>query len=248
MYSALEKFDIFIVFPIRLPYLNWDLSLTNLSLYVVFVVLVIIFFSYLAVHDGKLIPNFYQVANEYLLKFVFGIVDKQIGVNGYVYGPFLFVLFLFVLLGNLFGMLPFGFAPTNHLAFTFFFSLTIWTVTVVVGLAEHGFRFFKLFVPNVPVYLLPILTVIEIASYVMRLFSLAIRLSANITAGHVLLFTLAGFSTKLFKFDILLGIIPLVIVFLVLLLELGVAFLQSYVLVTLVAIYFNDSLNGVNQH
>jgi len=100
----------------------------------------------------------------------------------------------------------------------------------------------------VPIYLLPILTVIEIASYIMRLFSLAIRLSANITAGHVLLFTLAGFSTKLFKFDILLGIIPLVIVFLVLLLELGVAFLQSYVLVTLVAIYFNDSLNGVNQH
>lgn len=94
-------------------------------MYVVFVVLVIIFLSYLAIHEGKLIPNFYQIANEYLLKFVFGIVDKQIGVNGYVYGPFLFVLFLFVLLGNLFGMLPFGFAPTNHLAFTFFFSLTI---------------------------------------------------------------------------------------------------------------------------
>lgn len=94
---------------------------------------------------------------------------------------------------------------------------------------EHGLRFFKLFVPNVPVYLLPILTVIEVASYVMRLFSLAIRLSANITAGHVLLFTLAGFSTKLFKFDLLLGIIPLVIVFLVLLLELGVADRKSVV-------------------
>ena len=78
MFSALEKFDIFIVFPLRLPYLNWDISLTNLSLYVVFVVLVIIFLSYLAIHEGKLIPNFYQIANEYLLKFVFGIVDKQI--------------------------------------------------------------------------------------------------------------------------------------------------------------------------
>ena len=78
VFSALEKFDIFIVVPIRLPYFNWDLSLTNLSLYVLFVVISMIFLSYLAIHEGKLIPNFYQISNEYLLKFVFNIVDKQI--------------------------------------------------------------------------------------------------------------------------------------------------------------------------
>lgn len=77
MFSALEKFDIFIVFPIHLTN-TLDLSLTNLSLYVLFVVFSIIFLSYLAIYNGKLIPNFYQIANEYLLKFVFNIVDKQI--------------------------------------------------------------------------------------------------------------------------------------------------------------------------
>lgn len=124
MFSALEKFDIFVILPIFVTK-SLDFSLTNLSLYMIFVVVIMLFLGYLAIFEGKLIPNFYQLINEYMLKFVFGIVDKQIGSNGYVYGPFLFVLFVFILLGNLFGMLPFGFAPTGHLAFTFFFSLTI---------------------------------------------------------------------------------------------------------------------------
>ncbi len=96
MFSALEKFDIFIVLPIRLPYLNWDLSLTNLSLYVLFVVASMIFLSYLAINEGKLIPNFYQIANEYLLKFVFNIVDKQIVLTVmYTAHFYLFCLCLF---------------------------------------------------------------------------------------------------------------------------------------------------------
>lgn len=78
MFSALEKFDIFIVFPIRLPYFNWDISITNLSLYVLFVLSCILFINFLSVFDRKFIPNVYQLLNEYILKFIFNIVDKQI--------------------------------------------------------------------------------------------------------------------------------------------------------------------------
>jgi len=97
--------------------------------------------------------------------------------------------------------------------------------------------------PDVPVVLLPMLVVIEIFSYLIRVFSLAIRLAANITAGHVLLFTVAGFASKLLDFNFFVFLLTLVILVLIFLLEIGVSFLQAYVFVTLACIYFNDSLN-----
>ena len=116
-------------------------------------------------------------------------------------------------------------------------------MAIFMGILENGVGFYKLFVPNVPIYMLPFLIVIEIISYIIRVFSLAIRLAANITSGHVLLFTIAGFAVKLFKLNWFAALFAGVLLLFVFVLELGVAFLQAYVFITLVCIYFNDSLN-----
>jgi len=116
-------------------------------------------------------------------------------------------------------------------------------MAIAMGILENGVGFYKLFVPNVPVYMLPFLIIIEIISYIIRVFSLAIRLAANITSGHVLMFTIAGFAVKLFKLNWFAAIFAGILLLFVFVLELGVAFLQAYVFITLVCIYFNDSLN-----
>lgn len=197
------------------------------------------FFSF----NSTFIPSFTQLCIELTVGFILEVVDKQIGKKGYVYFPFVLSLFFFILFSNLFGIMPFSFAPTSHIIVTFFFSIMVWFMSIFIGIAENGVGFYKLFVPNVPPYMLPFLVIIEIISYIIRVFSLAIRLAANITSGHVLLFTIAGFAVKLFKLNWVAALSAGVILCLVFALELGVAFLQAYVFITLVCIYFNDSLN-----
>lgn len=241
MFSALEKFDIIVLVPLHF---GLDFSFTNLSLYLLFVFITLVFMGISFTYKLRMVPSYGQLIFESLFNFVKDIVEKQIGAKGMTYLPFIFVLFLFILTSNLYGMLPFGFAPTGHLAVTFFFSISIWVMAILLGFYEQGIKFLMLFVPHVPPYLLPLLVVIEVVSYVMRVVSLAVRLAANITAGHVLLFTLAGFAIQLSALHVVLGLIPVLVTLFVLVLELGVAFLQAYVFVTLTCIYLNDSING----
>lgn len=242
MFSPIEKFDV-----VNFRYFGLadlvDFSLTNMSLYLIFVVVTVVGFLSFFVFNGRLVPSFMQLCIEQLVKFVLGLIEKQIGVKGFIFFPFVFALFLLVLFSNLYGILPFSFSPTSHILVTFFFSMMVWFMSIMIGIYENGFRFYKLFVPNVPAYMLPFLVVIELISYIIRVFSLAIRLAANITSGHVLLFTIAGFSVKLVKLNWVAALLSGVILFFLFLLELGVAFLQAYVFVTLTCIYFNDSLN-----
>lgn len=242
MFSPIEKFDI-----INLVFFNisdvFDFSITSMSLYLLFVVVTLVFFLTFFNFNSTLIPSFTQVCVESCVTFVFGVLDKQIGKKGYIYFPFVLTLFFFILLSNLYGITPFSFAPTSHVVVTFFFSIMVWFMAIFIGILENGVGFYKLFVPNVPIYMLPFLIAIEIISYIIRVFSLAIRLAANITSGHVLLFTIAGFAVKLFKLNWFAALFAGFILLFVFVLELGVAFLQAYVFITLVCIYFNDSLN-----
>lgn len=242
MFSPIEKFDVvnFVFFNIADIF---DFSITNMSLYLLFVLISILFWLVFFSVNSTFIPSFTQLCVELTVGFVFEVLDKQIGKKGYIYFPFILSLFFFILFANLFGIMPFSFAPTSHVLVTFFFSIMVWFMAIFIGIAENGVGFYKLFVPNVPIYMLPFLIVIEIISYIIRVFSLAIRLAANITSGHVLLFTIAGFAVKLFKLNWVAALSAGVILCLVFALELGVAFLQAYVFITLVCIYFNDSLN-----
>lgn len=242
MFSPIEKFDV-----VNLAFFNvadlLDFSITNMSLYLLFVVVTLVFFMLFFNFNSRFIPGFTQICIEACLGFVFGVVDKQIGKKGYIYFPFILSLFFFILFSNLYGIVPFSFSPTSHVLVTFFFSIMVWFMAIFIGILENGVGFYKLFVPNVPLFMLPFLVIIEIISYIIRIFSLAIRLAANITSGHVLLFTIAGFAVKLFKLNWFAALFAGFLLLLIFMLELGVAFLQAYVFITLVCIYFNDSLN-----
>lgn len=242
MFSPIEKFDV-----INLAFFNvadiLDFSVTSMSLYLLFVVGTILFFLVFFYFNSTFIPSFTQHCVESSFLFVLNVVEKQVGRKGYIYFPFVLTLFFFILFSNLYGITPFSFSPTSHVLVTFFFSIMVWFMAIFIGLLENGVGFYKLFVPNVPLFMLPFLVVIEIISYMIRVFSLGIRLAANITSGHVLLFTIAGFAVKLFKLNWFAALFAGFLLLLIFLLELGVAFLQAYVFITLVCIYFNDSLN-----
>lgn len=241
LYSALEKFDIICFLPLDL--FGWlDLSITNLTCYVLFTFLVIVSLVVFNLKNS-VIPVVNRVVLASLFNFVFELVEKQIGRKGFPFFPFFLLLFLFILVCNLMGLVPFSFSPTAHLVLTLFFSIIIWTTALLLGFLENGLHFLKFFMPDVPAFMLPFLVIIEIFSYLIRVVSLALRLAANITAGHVLLFTIAGFAAKLLDFNFFVFLLALVILCLIILLEIGVAFLQAYVFVTLACIYFNDSLN-----
>lgn len=200
MFSPIEKFDV-----VNLAFFNiadfLDFSITSMSLYLLFVVVTLVFFLLFFNFNATFIPSFTQVCVESFVIFIFGVVDKQIGKKGYIYFPFVLTLFFFILLSNLYGIAPFSFSPTSHVIVTFFFSIMVWFMAIFIGILENGVGFYKLFVPNVPLFMLPFLIIIEVISYIIRVFSLAIRLAANITSGHVLLFTIAGFAVKLFKLN-----------------------------------------------
>lgn len=242
MFSPIEKFDV-----VNLAFFNFadilDFSITSMSLYLLFVVVTLIFFFLFFNFNSTFIPSFTQICIEACIVFIFGVVDKQIGKKGYIYFPFVLTIFFFILFANLYGIAPFSFSPTSHVLVTFFFSIMVWFMAIFIGILENGVGFYKLFVPNVPLFMLPFLIVIEVISYIIRVFSLAIRLAANITAGHVLMFTIAGFAVKLFKLNWFAALFAGFLLLLIFMLELGVAFLQAYVFITLVCIYFNDSLN-----
>lgn len=134
---------------------------------------------------------------EFFFKLVFDILKDQVGPRGFIYFPFIICLFLFILICNLLSMIPFGIALTSHIIIIFFISFTINLSFFMIGLLIHGLSFLKIFIPECPFFLLFLLVPIEIFSYMIRALSLAIRLSANIMAGHTLLFICASFVLKL---------------------------------------------------
>jgi F-type H+-transporting ATPase subunit a len=180
---------------------------------------------------------------EYVYKFVLKILKRQAGKPGLALFPFLFTLFLFILMLNLLSLMPFGIAVTSHIVVILWLTVTVCTSIFVLGLLKHNIFFLQFFIPECPFVLLFLLIPIELFSYGIRMFSLAIRLAANILAGHTLVHIAASFvcfcvSTNFFLFFF---VFPLL---LILVLEFGVAFLQAYVFVILVSIYISDSLSS----
>jgi len=140
-------------------------------------------------------------------------------------------------------MTPYGFAATSHLGWTIYFSLSICLGIFILGILKHKISFFKLFVPEVPFALYPMMIVIEIFSYIIRSFSLSIRLSANIMAGHTLVHIIASAISSLCNAKFIIVIFPFILLLAIFVLELGVACLQAYIFITLVSMYLNDSLH-----
>ena len=216
-----------------------DLSFTNASLFMVISAAIILIFLFLGTKEKKIVPGKVQLIAEMFYTFVAKMISDTAGSKAKPYFPFIFSLFMFVLFCNMLGMLPYSFTVTSHIIVTLIMALFIFVAVTILGFAKHGFGYLKLFVPSgVPIILLPLITVIEIISYLSRPVSLSVRLFANMMAGHTMLKVFGGFVISL---GILGGWLPLGFSVALTGLEILVAFLQAYVFAILTCIYLNDA-------
>ena len=247
--SPLDQFEVRDLLSIDAPILaNLHLSITNIGLYLTISFLIIFFFNLLAVNYNRVISNSWSVSQESIYATVHSIVINQINAHkGQIYFPFIYALFIFILVNNLIGMIPYSFASTSHFILTFSISFTVVLGATILGFNKHGLEFFSLFVPaGCPAGLLPLLVLIEFISYLARNVSLGLRLAANILSGHMLLNILAGFTYNIMTSGLLfffLGLIPLVFIIAFSGLELGIAFIQAQVFVVLTSSYIKDALD-----
>ena len=236
--NPLEQFEIQTLIPIRLGSL--DISFTNSSAFMVLAVVAVAILMILAVRPRASIPGRWQILAELSYEFIARLVSDNIGKDGKPYFSFIFTIFMFVLFGNFLGMLPYSFTFTSHIAVTLSMALVIFILVTIIAFLKHGTRFFSFFLPaGVPIFLAPLMIVIEVISYFTRPFSLSIRLFANMMAGHTLLKVVGGF---VFPLGIL-GFVPLAGLVAITGLEFLIAFLQAYIFTILTCIYINDAIN-----
>ncbi len=238
MHDPLHQFEIHSLIPLKLE--GVDISFTNSSLFMVLTVALITIFLVGGMSRGKLIPGRWQSLVEMMYGFVANLLDETAGFKGRAYFPFIFSLFMFILMGNLIGMIPYGFTFTSHIIVTFGLAMIAFCTATLVGFIRHGFRYLTLFVPQgAPFYMLPLIVPIEILSYLSRPISLSVRLFANMMAGHTMLKVFAGFTVILGVF----GIAPLAVNTVLTAFELLVAVLQAYVFTILTCIYLHDAIH-----
>lgn len=253
--SPLDQFRIFPILSGSLG--NFDVSFTNSALILFIALGSFLFLSYLfvspslylSVGSGSfLVPNnrwFLLIENLYLV--ISGLLYDNVGPKGQPYFPFLFVLFLFVLQSNLIGLVPYSFTVTSHIIVTFSLALIVFVGVNIIGINIHKIHFLNLFLPAGTALPLAFLLVpLEIVSFLSKPISLSVRLFANMMAGHTLLKVIAGFAWSMMKsggFLFIAHVLPLIVLFLLVGLELGVALIQAYVFTVLSCIYLNDSIN-----
>lgn len=196
---------------------------------------------------GALIPGRFQALGESAYEFIAGMVRDQVGDEGKKYFPFVFSVFMFVLFGNLLGMLPYAFTFTSHIAVTLALAVVVFLTVTVIAIARHGMHFFSYFFPEgAPVWLAPIIIPVEVISYFSRVVSLSVRLFANMLAGHITVKVFAGLVVALGALGIggwIGAILPLAMTVAITALEVLVAFLQAYVFTVLTCMYLNDAIH-----
>ena len=246
--SPLDQFEIRDLISLNAPILgNLSLSLTNIGLYLTLGGYLVFALSLISNNNNKIVSNSWSIWQESVYATVHSIVISQINEKkGQIYFPFIYVLFVFILVNNLIGMIPYSFASTSHFILTFSLSFTVVLGATILGLNKHGLEFFSLFVPaGCPLGLLPLLVLIEFISYLARNVSLGLRLAANILSGHMLLNILSGFTYNIMNSGIIyffLGLFPLAFIIAFSGLELGIAFIQAQVFVVLSCSYIKDAL------
>jgi F-type H+-transporting ATPase subunit a len=239
MENPLRQFAVHPLIPIHVA--GYDLSFTNSSLLMMIAFLIIVFLFYVGTSRKAIVPGRLQGSAEILYEFTANMVADNAGHGSEMYVPFVMSIFLFVLFGNLLGLVPFSFTYTSHIIVTIALSLLIFVLVIALSLKNHGIGFFKMFFPpGAPIFLAPLLIPIEILSFVFRPISLSVRLFANMMAGHVMLQLFAGFTIALGLF----GVLPLTFVVLLTGFEILVALLQAYVFALLTSIYLKDTLEA----
>ncbi|MDT9600448.1 F0F1 ATP synthase subunit A [Sphingosinicella rhizophila] len=238
----------------KLEIAGYNISFTNSALWMV-LALVVIWLFMLGGMKRELVPGRWQMAVEGVTGFIRNMIDTNIGPEGRRYTPYLFSLFTFILISNLLGMLPLAIVPgfhafttTSHFSITGLLALMSFAIVLVVGFWRHGFHFFALFLPKgTPAFMVPVIIPIEIISFLVRPFSLLLRLFVAMISGHILMEVFSsfivnglgsssaiGFGVSLLSFVFIVGIGAL---------EILVCALQAYVFALLTSLYLNDAIN-----
>jgi len=217
-----------------------DISFTNSALFAVIAVSLASMLFVLA--PRNLIPTRLQSVAESIYELVDNMTHEVLHENARTYFPFVLTLFTFILFANVLGLIPYAFTVTSHIVVTLALALVVFIGATIIGFIRNGFGYLKLFMPSgVPVFLLPLVILIEIVSYFIRPMSLSIRLFANMMAGHMMLKVMAGFVVML---GLMAGWLPLAAMVGLMGLELLVAALQAYVFALLTCMYLSDAMHG----
>lgn len=224
-----------------------EIAFTNSSAFMVLTVALAAGFVLLGSRKRALVPGRWQSAVELQHEFVLKTLRDIAGEHGMRFFPLVFSLFLFILFANLLGMLPYSFTVTSHLVVTFALAALVFAVVTVYGIAQHGFRFFRLFMPSgVPAVLAVFIIPIEIISYLSRPISHSVRLFAVMLGGHITLKVFAGFVVSLGGIGavgVAAAILPLMMAVALTALEVLIAFIQAYVFTMLTCMYLNDAIH-----
>jgi len=245
----MEQFEVVPLIPIHLG--GYDISFTNQALWMCIAVVAASLFLTLPVARGRLVPTRMQSMAEMSYQFVADMLNMTSGEDGLAFFPFIFTIFMFILTANFFGLIPGSFTVTSQIAVTLALTVLVNFTVIVTGFARHGLRFFRLFVPDAPIYILLFLVPLEVVSFLARFLSLSMRLFANMLAGHTMLQVMAGFVVALGGAGgilSLLSVAPMLLIVGLGALEILVAFLQAYVFAILSCIYLNEALHLHEHH
>jgi len=238
--NPMHQFNVYRIGP-EISFGSVDISFTNASLFMIISALTIISIFFVGTRRKAIVPTKIQLLTELSYTLVSKMISDTAGSKAKPYFPFIFSLFMFVLFCNMLGMLPYSFTVTSHIIVTFALAAVIFVGVTIIGFVNHGVGYLKLFIPSgVPVFLLPLIVIIEIISYLSRPVSLSVRLFANMMAGHTMLKVFGGFVISLGMIG---GWLPLSFTVALTGLEILIAFLQAYVFAILTCIYLNDALN-----
>jgi F-type H+-transporting ATPase subunit a len=240
----MAQFEIHDLSPTLFQIAGQPVAFTNSTLYMLLAVVCATALMVFAARPKALVPGRLQMAGELFYNFIAGLVIEGAGDKAKPFIPFVFTIFSYIFFCNLLGLVPTSLTVTAHLVVNFALAAGLIAVVIIAGLKKHGFHFLKLFVPGgVPFWLLPIITMIEIVSFFIRPCSLAIRLFANMMAGHILLKILAGMAASLVPTGWLVStaVFPVMLNIIILIFELVVAFLQAYIFSILASVYLRDA-------
>ena len=237
-HSPLDQFTIQRIFEMKIG--NIDISLTNSSVMMIAVLVILNVFLIYATKRKSVVPGRLQSIAEMSYEMIYNTTQSNLGNNGKRLFPLVYSLFMFILLCNMLGLIPYSFTVTSHIIVTFALAFGVFLLATIMGFVINGHKYLRLFLPKgVPVFLIPILVPIEIVSYISRPISLAVRLAANMMAGHTIIKVFAMFVVTLGVW----GIAPLLFIVVLYVLETLIAFLQAYVFAVLTCLYINDSFH-----
>lgn len=244
--DPIHQFQIVDFFPV-VTIGHTEIAFTNSAAYMAVAVAIILVLTIGGTAKRALVPGRLQSIAELSYEFVADTIRSTAGKEGMRFFPFVFSLFMFILVVNLVGLIPYTFTVTTHIIVTATLALSVFATVLIYGFWKNGLHFFNLFVPKgIPIYILPLIVFIEVLSFLSRPISHSVRLFANMLAGHITLKVFASFIILLSGagiFGMAGAALPLALVVALTALELLVAFLQAYVFAILTCIYLNDAIH-----